>query len=76
MMDEKAIFFMSFLRCLKDDADDLSLMEPERSIVGPAYQVVGVGGLYDAQWSSHDVWSARMLPKQSREKEKCSDTGS
>ena len=41
MMNEKVIFFMGFLDCLKDDACDLPLVEPEGSIVGPADQVVG-----------------------------------
>jgi hypothetical protein len=63
-MEENAIFFMSFLQCLEKNADDLSLMEPERSVISSTYQVVGVDVLYDAQWSSHGVWSARMLPKQ------------
>ena len=40
MMNEKVIFFMGFLDCLKDDAGDLPLVEPEGSIVGSADQVV------------------------------------
>ena len=40
MMNEKAIFFMGFLECLKYDARDLPLVKPERSVVGPTDQVV------------------------------------
>ena len=41
MMNEKVIFFMGFLDCLKDDACDLPLVKPERPVVGPADQVIG-----------------------------------
>ena len=47
MVDEKAVFFMGFLQCLEDDSSDLSLVEPEGSVIGPAYQMVGVDVLYD-----------------------------
>jgi len=62
VVDEKVIFFMSFLQCLKEDTSDLSLAEPEGSVVGPAYQVVGVDVLYDPQWTSHGVINAKTLP--------------
>jgi hypothetical protein len=41
VMDEKVIFFHGLLECFKDDSCDLSLMEPEGPVVGPADQVVG-----------------------------------
>ncbi len=41
VMNEKVIFFMGFLECLKENADDLPLIEAERPIVCPANQVVG-----------------------------------
>ncbi len=40
VMNEKVIFFMGFLECLKYDARDLPLVKPERSVVGPTDQVV------------------------------------
>ena len=61
-MDEKVIFFMGFLQCLEDDSSDLSLVETEGPIVGPAYQVVGENVLYDPQWTSHGVILAKTLP--------------
>ena len=62
MVDEKVIFFMGFLQCLEDDASDLSLVEPERSVVSPAYQMVGVDVLYDPKWTSHEMINAKTLP--------------
>jgi len=62
MMDEKVIFFMGFLQCLKNDADDLSLVEPEGPVVGSTDQVVGVDILYDSQWTSHADSYAKSLP--------------
>jgi hypothetical protein len=41
VVNEKIIFFMGFLQCLKEDAYDLALVETEGSIIGPAGQVVG-----------------------------------
>ena len=41
MMDKKVIFFMGFLQCLEEYADDMSLVEPKGSIVCPADQMVG-----------------------------------
>ena len=41
MMDKKAIFFVGFLQCLEEYADDMSLVEPKGSIVCPADQMVG-----------------------------------
>jgi len=41
VVNEKTIFFMSFLQCLEEYAYDLSLIEPERPIVGSTNQVVG-----------------------------------
>ena len=67
MVDEKVIFFMGFLKCLEDDSSDLSLVESEGSVVGPAYQMVGENVLYDPQWTSHAMEYAKSLPK-------CSDT--
>ena len=62
VVDEKVIFFMGFLQCLKEDTSDLSLAEPERSVVGPADQMVGVDVLYNPQWTSHGVILAKTLP--------------
>ena len=70
-MDEKVIFFMGFLQCLENDSSDLPLIESEGSVVGSAYQVVGVDVLNDSQWTSHAVIHAKSLPKYY----KCSDTG-
>ncbi len=67
MVDEKAIFFMGFLQCLKNYSDDLSLIESEGSVVGSTDQVVGVNILNDSQWTSHADGYAKSLPK-------CSDT--
>ena len=36
VVDEKVIFFMGFLKGFKEDACDVALVEPERSVVGPA----------------------------------------
>ena len=63
MVDEKVIFFMGFLECMEDDTCDLSLVESECSIVGPADQVVGVDVLNDSQWTSHGMGYAKLLPK-------------
>jgi len=41
VVDEKVIFFMGFLQCLEKDVRYLALVEPERSVVGSADQVVG-----------------------------------
>ena len=40
VVNEKVIFFMGFLKGLKDDACDLALVEPECPVVCPADQVV------------------------------------
>jgi hypothetical protein len=40
-MYEKVIFINGFLKGVKDDASDPFLVEPERSVVGSADQVVG-----------------------------------
>ena len=40
MVDEKVIFFMGFLECLEEYADDLPLVEPEGSIVSSADQMI------------------------------------
>ncbi len=40
-MDEKVIFFMGFLECLKDDTCDLPLIETESPVVCSADQMVG-----------------------------------
>ena len=68
VMDKKVIFFMGFLECLEEYSGDLALIEPERSIIGPADQVVGQLCLNDSQRTSHAVVLAKSLPK-------CSDTG-
>ena len=65
VVDEKAIFFMGFLQSLENDTDNLPLVEPEGSVIGPAYQVVGVDVLYDPQWTSHGVINAKSLPTSS-----------
>ncbi len=62
MVDEKVIFFMGFLQCLEDNSSDLSLVEPEGSVIGSTYQMVGVDVLYDPQWTSHGVINAKSLP--------------
>ena len=65
VMDKKVIFFMGFLQCLEEDTDNLTLVEPEGSVVCPADQMVGVDVLYDAQWPSHGMTNAKLLPKYS-----------
>jgi len=67
VVDEKVIFFMGFLQCLEENADDLSLVESEGPVVGSTDQVVGVDVLNDSQWTSHEDKYAKSLPK-------CSDT--
>ena len=62
MMDEEVVFLVCFLDGVKDDAGDLSLIEAERSIVGPTDQVVGVICLDDSQGTSHALGVARSLP--------------
>ena len=42
MMNKNVIFFVGFIECAKDNTSDLPLVEAERSVVGPANQVVGV----------------------------------
>ncbi len=74
MVDEKVIFFMCFLQCLENDSSDLSLAEPECSIIGSTDQVVGVDVLYDSQWTSHEVILAKTLPIFSTGEIKYSDT--
>ena len=61
-MDEKAIFFMGFLQCLKEDSSYLFLVEPEGPVVGPADQMIGVDVLNDSQWTSHAMTDASTLP--------------
>ena len=41
VMHEKVIFFMGFPECLEENPGDSPLVEPEGSVVCPAYQVVG-----------------------------------
>jgi hypothetical protein len=48
VVDEKVIFFMSFLQRLEEDAYDLSLVESEGPVVGSTDQMIGVDVLYDA----------------------------
>lgn len=36
MVDEKVMFFLGFRKCIKDDACDVALIEPECPFVGPA----------------------------------------
>ena len=62
VMNEKVIFFMGFLQCLEEYADNLSLIEPEGSVVCSAYQMVWEYVLYDSKWPSHGVTGAKMLP--------------
>ena len=76
VVDEKAIFFMGFLQCLEENADDLSLVESEGPVVGSTDQVVWVNILNDPQWTSHSMSAARMLPTFIKQSQKCSDTGS
>ncbi len=52
-MDENLIFFSTLRECLKDNARNLPLVEPEGPVIGPADQVVGVHCLDDPQWTSH-----------------------
>lgn len=40
VMDEKVIFFMGFPECVKEDAGDLPLVEPEGLVVCTADQMV------------------------------------
>jgi len=47
VMDEKAIFLHGFGKGMKEDADNLPLVEAEGPVVGPADQMVGVGCLND-----------------------------
>ena len=54
VVDGKTIFFHGFLQGPEDDPDGLSLVEPERPVVGPADQVVGQLGLDDAPRTSHN----------------------
>lgn len=63
VVDEEVVLFHGFLQGFEDDAGDLSLVEPEGSVVGSADQVVGVDVLDDAQGPSHAVSLARALPK-------------
>jgi len=63
VVDKKLIFFHSFREGLEHDAGGLPLVEPEGLIVGPAYQVVGIGGLNDSQRTCHDPEHAKALPK-------------
>ena len=53
VVDEEVVLFVCLFECFEDDACDFSLIKAERSVVGPADQVVGVGVLDDAQWASH-----------------------
>jgi hypothetical protein len=62
-MNEKVIFFNGFLKGLKHDPGDLSLVESECPVVGPADQVVGVDVLDDAKRTAHRVYFARTPPK-------------
>ena len=48
MMDEKTIFFMGFLQRLEENAYNLSLIEPECSVIGTTDQVVRVDVLNDS----------------------------
>ena len=41
VMNEKIIFFMSFLECPEENTSDLPLVETEDSVVGPTDQMVG-----------------------------------
>lgn len=62
MVDEKVIFFNSFLKSLEHDPGNLSFVEPEGSVVGPADQVIGVDVLNDSQWTAHAGIGAKSLP--------------
>ncbi len=62
-MYKNLIFFSAFRECFEDDARDLSLVEPEGPVVGPAYQVVGVFCLYDSRWTGHSKELAHAVPK-------------
>ena len=48
VVEVKVVFLGGFIQGVEDDADDLSLVEPEGSVVGSADEVVGVFGLDDA----------------------------
>jgi hypothetical protein len=48
---------------LKHDACGLSFVEPKCPVVGPAYQVVGVDVLNDSEWTTHNQYFAKTLPK-------------
>ena len=53
VMNKKVVFFNGFPQGLEEDPRDLSLVKPERPVVGPADQVVRVDVLNDSQRASH-----------------------
>ena len=53
VVNKKVIFFNGFPQGLEEDPRDLSLVKPERPVVGPADQVVRVDVLNDSQRASH-----------------------
>jgi len=48
VVDEKIVFFVGFLQCVKDDAGDLPLVEPEGLIICSTDQVVRIDVLNDS----------------------------
>lgn len=53
MVEEEVIFRDGFIQCFKHDADDLSLIKAEGSVIGSADQVVRQFCLDDTQRTSH-----------------------
>ena len=62
VMDKNVIFFNAFSEGFEKYPGDLPLVEPERSIIGSADQVIWIDILYDSQWASHAGINASMLP--------------
>jgi hypothetical protein len=63
VMEDQVVFFGGFFQGLEDDANGLSLVKPEGSVVGSTDQVIGQDCLEYTPRTSHVMTDATSLPK-------------